>query len=155
MTVKELVDVLSALLTPVIALLAVYIAWQQYKIQHRSYNGQMYERRREVFKAFMAYLSQVMRDGKTSYERLGQFYAEASEADFLFGEAAINKREELYSRGIDMVAGHERMYPSDGSPGLPVGAERSKVAHEHSEHLKWVFKQIPEVKRIFKAEMSI
>lgn len=155
MTLKDLVDIFSALLTPVIALLASYIAWQQYKIQHRSYNGQMYERRREVFRAFMVYLSHVMRDGKTTYESIGQFYADSSEADFLFSEAVTRKRDELYSRGIDMVAGHERMYPRDGSQGLPVGEERSKVAREHSEHLKWIFTQIPEVRRIFKAEMSV
>lgn len=115
----------------------------------------MYERRREVFKAFMAFMAQIMRDGRTSYPQLGQFYAEASEADFLFTDAIANKREELYTRGIAMVAAHERMYPSDGSPGLPVGSERFKVSDEKAEHFKWFFKQIPEIKRVFKSEMRV
>jgi len=153
MVAKEIIDIFSALLTPVIAILAAYIAWQQYKLQHKSFNGQMYERRYVVFKSFMSFLSQVMRDGKATYPLLGQFYAEASEADFLFSDAISAKREELYTRGIDMVAGYERMYPSDGSPGLPVGTERSKVAQEHADHLKWFMAQIKETRRVFKAEM--
>jgi hypothetical protein len=153
MTAKDVIDILSALLTPVIAVIAVYIAWQQYRLQHKSFNAQIYERRYVVFKAFMKFFSQIMRDGKATYELLGQFYAEAGEADFLFSDAVSNKREELYKRGIDMVANYERMYPSDGSPGLPVGPERSKVAREHSDNLKWFMDQIKETKGVIKAEM--
>ncbi len=154
MTPKEVVEVFAALLTPVIALLAAYIAWQQYKIQHRAYNGQMYERRREIFRAFMSFLSVVMREGKATYSQVGQFYAEASEADFLFSSKVVAKREELYTKGIDLVAVWERLYPSDGSPGLPVGEERNRLAAENSELIKWFFAQIPEVKKIFRGEMQ-
>ena len=155
MTIKEGVEIFNALLTPLIAILAAYIAWQQYKIQHRTFSGQMYERRYVVFKAFMSFLAEIMREGKVSYQRLGQFYAEASEADFLFTESISSKREELYKRGVDLAYSHERMYPSDGSPGLPVGEERSKVARENSGHLKWFYDQILEVKKAFKTEMRI
>lgn len=155
MTYGEWVEVFNALLTPLIALLAAYVAWQQYKVQHRAFNVQMYERRYIVFKAFMSFFADIMREGKVSYQRLGQFYAEASEADFLFDDAIPNMREELYSRGVDLVSTYERMYPRDGVPGLPVGPERSEVAKQAGDHLKWFFKQIPETKRLFKAEMTI
>jgi hypothetical protein len=153
MAIKDVIDISGALLTPVIAILAAYIAWQQYRLQHKSFNAQMYERRYIVFKSFMSFFSQVMQDGKTTYQQLGQFYAEASEADFLFSDAIAKIREEIYSRGIDMVASYERMYPSDGSPGLPVGVERSQAAKENGDHLKWFMAQISETKNAFKAEM--
>jgi hypothetical protein len=153
MAIKDLIDIFSALLTPVIAILAAYIAWQQYRLQHKSFNAQMYERRYIVFKAFMGFFSQVMRDGKTTYPQLGQFYAEASEADFLFSDAISKIREEIYSRGIDMATNSERIYPSDGSPGLPIGDERPQAAKENGEHLKWFMAQIRNTKDSFKAEM--
>jgi hypothetical protein len=84
MTAKDVIDILSALLTPVIAVIAVYIAWQQYRLQHKSFNAQIYERRYVVFKAFMKFFSQIMRDGKATYELLGQFYAEAGEAELIW-----------------------------------------------------------------------
>jgi hypothetical protein len=155
MTFKEYVDVFQALLTPVIAILALYIAWQQYKVQHRTFNVQLYERRYVVFKAFMSFLADVMREGTVSYQRLGQFYAEASEADLLFSEAIPNMREELYKRGIDLADADQLMYPSDGSAGLPVGSERTTVARQKAEHLKWFFDQISRTKTLFKTEMQL
>jgi hypothetical protein len=154
-TIESWVAIFQALLTPVIGILAAYIAWQQYRIQHRTFSGKMYERRYVVFKAFMSYLADIMREGKTSYQRLGLFYAEASEADFLFSDVISKKREELYQRGVDLQLSHELMYPRDGSPGLPVGPERSRVAHENTEHLKWFLSQIAITKDIFKKEMQI
>lgn len=153
MSLKDVAEALSALLTPLIALLAAHIAWQQYRVQHRSYNGQMYERRRVVFGAFMTFLSGIMRDGRTGYDSLGKFNADASEADFLFSEKVVKKRDELYERALAMIAGYEKMYPPDGSPELPVGPERSRYAQEHADHLKWFFKQIPLIRDLFKAEM--
>ena len=152
---KDLVEILNALLTPIIAILAVYIAWQQYQIEHHSLRNQLYERRYVVFKAFMSFLADIMREGKTNYSRVGQFYAEASEADFLFTEAVGKKRDELHSKGVHMVYLHERMYPSDGSQGLPVGEERSKVAKENTDLLKWFYDQIGEIKNLFKSEMRV
>jgi len=127
MDIKDCVEVFSARLTPLIAILATYIAWRQYQIEHHSLKNALYERRHKVFKAFMAYLSEVVSRGKTSYARTSQFYAEASEADFLFSSAITKQREELYKKGVELAFAHERMYPADGSEGLPVGAEQARV----------------------------
>lgn len=155
MILKEYVEVSNALLTPLIAILALYIAWRQYRIEHHSLNNQLYERRYAVFKAFMAYLSDIAREGKASYQRTGQFYAEASEAEFFFSKAISDKREELYSKGVALTALHERMYPTDGSPGLPVGEERSQVADDHGALLMWLLDQIRTTKKLFEAEMKV
>ena len=154
MTFKDWVEILNALLTPLIAVIAVTIAWQQYRVNHNSLRNQLYERRFAVFKAFMSYLADVMREGKTNYQRTGQFYAEASEAGFLFSEAISKHMEELYSKGIDLVSLHEQMYPSDGSPGLPVGEELSKVAKDKGDLIKWFQRQIKITKEMFKSEMK-
>ena len=155
MTLKDLVEIFNALLTPLIAVLATYIAWQQYRVNHHSLRNQLYHRRYAVFKAFMSYLADIMREGKTNFQRTGQFYAEASEVEFLFSELISKKMEELYSKGIDLVELNERLYPSDGIPGLPVGEERSKVVKEKDELLKWYYRQIKITKEMFKSEMRV
>ena len=152
---KDAVEIFNALLTPLIAVLTAYIAWQQYRIQHRTLSGQMYERKYFVFKAFMSFFADIMREGMISYQRLSQFYAEASEADFLFTDAISGKREDLHKRGVDFALLQERLYPSDKSPGLPDGAERSKAAEEKRKHLEWFIEQISETRQIFKIEMRI
>jgi hypothetical protein len=155
MTFKDWVQILNALLTPLIAVIAAYIAWQQYLTNHNSLRNQLYERRHAVFKAFMSYLADIIREGKTNYQRTGQFYAEASEAEFLFSDAIPKHMEELYSKGIDLVSLHEKIYPSDGSPGLPVGEERGKVVKETGDLIKWFLRQIKITKEMFKSEMKV
>jgi len=59
MTFKEIVDVLNALLTPVIAGTTVYIAWQQYQVSRLTLRKDLYEKRLRVYQVFMSYLSEI------------------------------------------------------------------------------------------------
>ncbi len=148
-------DILSGLLTPLIALVAIYIAYQQYRINSLRLRHDVYERRLRVYKAVQAFLSEIMRQGDIDFLRTSQFYAEASEAAFLFEEEIQTFIDDLHAKAIDLHSFHERMYPSDGSSGLPVGEERSKVAHENGELLKWFIHQLPKSKELFGKHMRI
>lgn len=155
MTFKEYVEIFNSLLTPLIAVLAAYIAWQQYKVSHSSLNNQLYERRFKVFKAVMSYLADIMREGNTTTQRTSQFYAEASEAYFLFDEKISLKITELYEKGIDLAEIRNDLYPIDGSPGLPEGEERSRKAKASGDLMKWFYRQINETKELFKQHMQV
>lgn len=152
---KEIVNILSALLTPLIAVLALTIAYRQYKVSRSRLNHELYVRRLEVFKAIRKYISSIARDGKTDFPRVTQFYADAGEADFLFKDDITEQIEKLYKKGLALAELHEKLYPSDGSPGLPVGEERSKVAKQQSEALKWFFDELPNTKRLFKKYLRV
>ena len=155
MSFKDWVEVFNALLTPVIAGIAVYIAYQQHLVNKHALRNQLYERRNSVFKSSMSYLADIMREGSTDFHRAGQFYAETSEAEFLFSEVISNHMEELYSKGIDLVGLQEQLYPSDSSLGLPVGEKRSAIAKEKGELLKWFYHQIKTTKDMFRKEMRV
>jgi hypothetical protein len=150
-----LVDVFSALLTPVIALTAVYIAYQQYKINKLRLRHELYERRLHVYKAVQSFLSEILIKGDVEFARCTQFYADASEATFLFDKYVQKFIDEIYKKAINMHALQERMYPPDGSPGLPVGGERTKVAKESEELLKWLTDKLPASKDLFHKQMGI
>lgn len=155
METKDIIETLSAGLTPLIAILATYIAFQQYKVNHHSLRNQLYKRRYRVFKATMSYLAEIMREGKTDFRRVAQFYAETSEAEFLFTQRILDHLEALYQKGISLEKLGERLYPSDGSNGLPVGDERSKVAREKTEIFRWFHRQLSETRRLFRDEMKV
>lgn len=155
MAVKEYVEIFNALLTPLIAILTAYIAWQQYQVNHSSLRSQLYERRLVVFRAFMSYLVDISREGRTTAQRAAQFYSEVIEAEFLFRGNITKKAEELYLQGIELAHVHEQLYPADKSPGLPVGDERSKVSRQQTALLKWFGEQTKVVKELFKREMRI
>jgi hypothetical protein len=149
------VDILSALLTPAIAFIALYIAYQQHKINQQRLRHETYERRLKVYKAVQAHLSVIIRATKTSYQECTLFYSAASEAAFLFDKSVMDKIDEIYSKSIDMAGLHEQLYPSDGSPGLPVGEERSKVSQESGELLKWHQEQLEESKDFFAKKLGL
>lgn len=149
------IDVMSALLVPAIAVVGVYIAYQQFRINKQRLRHETYERRLAVYKAVQKYLSEILRDGTTTFQRASEFYSEASEAAFLFDPSVQDKIDMIYKKSIDMVATHERMYPSDGSQGLPVGEERSKVAKENSELLKWHLGELNNSKPFFAKKLGL
>jgi hypothetical protein len=155
MTFKEIIDVLNALLTPVIAGTTVYIAWQQYQVSRLTLKKDLYEKRFRVYQAFMSYLSEIVRDGKLHHNRAIQFYAEASEGEFLFDAEVVEKAEELYRQGIQLCYLYNQLYPFDGTPGLPVGDERSRIAYEESALLEWFTDQISTTRELFRKQMSI
>ncbi|MBC7824102.1 MAG: hypothetical protein H7126_09500 [Candidatus Parcubacteria bacterium] len=155
MTFKEVVDVLNALLTPVIAGTTVYIAWQQYQVSRLTLKKDLYEKRLRVYQAFMSYLGEIVRDGKVNRNRATQFYAEASEGEFLFDSEVVEKADELYKQSIQLWRLCNQLYPSDGSPGLPVGDERSRIVGEESKLLEWLSNQDSDIRELFRRQMSI
>lgn len=154
MDTKDLVEILSAALTPLIAVIAVYIAYQQYKVNHHALRNQLYERRHRVFEATMSYLAEIMRHGKTDYRRVAQFYAETSEAEFLFTEKVTNHLEALYQNGIKLEELGEKLYPSDGSPGV-IGDDRGQATKSMAALFKWFHSQLSQTRKIFRNEMKI
>jgi hypothetical protein len=155
MTFKEVVEMLSALLTPVIAGTTVYIAWQQYQVTHLALKKDLYEKRFRVYQAFRSYLSDIVREAKIDDNRLFQFYAESSECDFLFDTEVVEKADELYKQGLQLSYLHNQLYPFDGRSGLPEGDARSRIAYEKADLLKWFEDQISDIRKIFKVQMGI
>ncbi len=152
---SSLVDILSSLLTPLIALLALYIAFQQYQINRRRLKFDTYERKLAMYKIVNQYFLEIQRDGHTNFVRCSDFYSSVSEVFFLFSESIQKAIDEVYTKSIDMITLYEQLYPRDGSDGLAVGEERTKISHQNSQLLKWHLNKFKEIKELFRKEMAI
>ncbi|MBV1899738.1 MAG: hypothetical protein KUG63_10290 [Cycloclasticus sp.] len=149
------VDILSALLVPTIAVVGLYIAYQQFQINKQRLRHETYERRLMVYKTVQRYLSEIIRDAKTDYDRALKFNSEASEAAFLFDASVQEKIDEIYKKSIDMVFNHQKLYPADGSPGLSVGTERSESAELNSEYLLWFTNELTSSRQFFAEKLGL
>ncbi|EGQ9921613.1 TPA: hypothetical protein JG855_004574 [Vibrio parahaemolyticus] len=152
---SDWVATLSALLVPVLTVVGIYVAYQQYVINRQRLNYETYERRLAVYKAVQLHLSKIAQMGTTTYQDTLKFNAEASEADFLFGSEISELIASIYKQSISMASYHERLYPSDGSQGLPVGDERSDVAEKESVLLQWHMDTLASLKSTFHPHMKI
>ncbi|NOX65269.1 MAG: hypothetical protein GXO85_05590 [Chlorobi bacterium] len=149
------IDILSALLTPVIALIALYIAYHQHKINEQRLRHETYERRLKIYKTVQKHLSNIVRERKTTYQQCSEYYIEASEATFLFDNSVQKKIYEIHQKSIDMVYLHEQMHPPDGSPGLPDGKERCEISLKESTLLKWHIDQLESSKEFFAKKLGL
>ena len=77
---KEIVNILSALLGPIIAAVVAYIAIQQYRLEKFKIRQQLYERRSTIYKAVMEFLSRIVQNANIEYEHIYKFLRETAES---------------------------------------------------------------------------
>jgi len=154
--IKSIIEGLSAGLTPLIAVVMTYIAYQQWCTNKSRLTHELYDRRLAVFKAVRAFYGEMGDAGTAKYGMVMRFYAATAEADFLFGDDIRKHIEELYTKGMNLASLHEKMYPSSGGPGLPGGSERSKVADEHGKLLLWFLQDaVAETRQMFRKYLRV
>src|SRR5258705_7395765 len=92
----------KALLTPTIAVVTTYIAWQQWRTNRQKLVLDRYDRRLGVYEELRQILSLILRDAKASYDDLLKFRTSVSKADFLFGPEITDYIDEIYQRGVKL-----------------------------------------------------
>jgi hypothetical protein len=153
---KDYVDIFSALLTPLIAIITTYIAIQQYRSGRAKFRHELYDRRLAVFKAASTYLSIA-----TSYpfgdntdeetKAFKEFVAANAESQFLF-----DREDWLYLGTIHMTGSMRPMARSMLKSGDPATvkeqerqlAESTEKQREQAIHLQEVFVKYLDLKNL-------
>lgn len=152
---KGWIEILSSLLTPVIAIITFYIAYQQYQINKNKFRLEAYERKLKIYNAVQKFLNEILRDATTNYISCSEYYSNTAENSFLLNKQIQNKIEDIYKKAIQMVQYHYMLYPRNGSAGLPTGEKRDEVVKKESELLIWLINQREIIKELFKKEISL
>ncbi len=149
----QIINVFSALLTPLIALMATYIAFQQWKTNQLKLKLETYDRRLRVYEEVKKILIIILRDANVSYDDLIKFRTSVSEADFLFGSEIPEYIEEIYQRGVKLSywVGEYRDYTQAKHEGY----DHQKVVSEKHKELKWLTEQFEPAKQKFKKYLDI
>lgn len=90
-------EILQALLTPLLAVVATYIAYQQYRIRKDERGLVLYDRRLAVFKNAIGVLDRVRLGDDLSSSEVIAWGASVAEAKFLFGEEVEAVLDSLFS----------------------------------------------------------
>ena len=148
---KEIIELLSAALAPITAIVALGIAYRQYRLEKVKFRHELYEKRLAVFSSTMKLLSVVMRTANVKMEDLIQFLQETNQSYFLLGKDISNYLEEIYKKGVDLEFLNEQLHQN----GLPVGEERTRLAGEKKELLKWFSSQMVILRRKFAVHLGL
>lgn len=153
MCMEQLINLFKALLTPLIAIVATYIAWQQWKTNQQKINLERYDRRLRVYEEVTKILSIILRDANATMEDLLRFRTSVSEADFLFGPEIPKYIDEIYKRGLNL--GRWNAEYRDYTQKIPEGYDHNKVVAEKHKELKWLSEQFEPAKEKFKKYLNI
>jgi hypothetical protein len=148
MSENDLVPYFPALLTALAALIAgiaVSLTYQQYRMNALRLKHELFERRFKVYDVFRWFVGSVMREGKTSHAVCESFLREISQAEFLFGPEIPEYLTSVYKKGLDLVRSDREITSVDSLQA----DERTRVAHENVELLKWFGDQYDVARRLF------
>jgi hypothetical protein len=148
------VQVLQGLLTPVIGLTTLYIAWQQWKGNKFKLVLERYDRRLRVYQAVVVFLTQVQRDFSPDINDLKEFSHDTAEADFLFEPDVRAYLDEISKRAMKLRQGHDS-YKLFFNREAPPGYDYQKVVAEMHEHEIWFTDQFAVAKQKFKKYLDI
>lgn len=136
------VDHLSqALLTPVIALLALYIAWQQWRTARSKFRLDYFNRRFPIYAAAMRLAAGIAKTTSVSYEELHGFLTKTREAEFFFNDDIKRYCDELYREALAIACGREKL------KAVQSDAERSKSQDILLQRVAWFNEQVDEIPR--------
>ena len=144
MVVKDVIDLLSGLLTPVIAIIVAYIAYQQWKTNKQRLRAELYDRKFTVYEILTDTIGEVMRNGDISDEQLEKFNVQRRKSHFLLGKKVPEFLEEIYGKLVNLQTMNR------ASPD-----EKARNAKERGDIKKWLYDQISIAREKFKEDLSV
>ena len=135
---KDWVDITTALLTPVVAILGSMIAYLQWKLNRSRFRHEVFEKRYKIFEAAQLYLSQLIRTAKMNNDERITFLRDTKGAFVLFDKKVVNYLDTLHKKSLDL-----NLY------------NQQKRHEEEAEVLKWLANQLSEIDKIFEGQLKI
>lgn len=147
----SLMQIFSALLTPVIAVVTTYIAIQQYRTNRLRIRLELFEKRYAIYEGAKDFIILAVQDGDLTNEAFFKLNNETQDAFFLFDRHVDEYIDTLREKGARLKCLRDRL--SDQS--LAVGDERSTLSAESAELSIWFGNQVLDSKRAFKKYLRV
>jgi hypothetical protein len=146
--IEAIRSIASGALTPVVAILALYIAYRQYRVERHKAKIELFDRRFSIYERALAYIFARTQSDEVPGDVAGEFHAAVIEARFLFGRDVCDVLEELRRRGLEIrVANSMRRE-------RPLEEEMSYV-YTMREHQQWFTRAEPLVSKAFERYLKL
>jgi hypothetical protein len=125
------VDVLSALLTPVIAFLAVMIAFFQWRTNQLRLKHELFDRRYAQYKAVVNFLAHIVRTATVNDEERHKFFISTNGSGFIFDRGVYKYIEEILKKAIHIQSSESRLNAATDREA------RERIADRRDELFSW------------------
>lgn len=99
---KDWIDLLSALLTPTVAAIGIYIAYQQRVLNQNRLKHELFEKRYEVYERIGAFISSILTSGSVKPGSDMEFLRDTKAVTLLFDSNIKSFTSEVYKKAVDL-----------------------------------------------------
>ncbi|GGO86285.1 hypothetical protein GCM10011348_36790 [Marinobacterium nitratireducens] len=135
---KDWLDISTALITPVIAILGIGLGILQWKINQARLQHELFDRRYEIFMTTSEYLFSVVYRSKAEMEDRVHFLKKTRGAFAVFSPSIVSFIEQVHKQSVAL------------DTSIESGNDEAK-----QEIVMWFGKQLKDVDEIFKDELRI
>lgn len=147
---KDWTDLLSALLTPVLALVAIFIAVLQWKINRNRLKHELFDRRYEQYKAVTSFLNSILRNGEATTDAQQDFLSGTVGMEFTFSKEITDYlHQKIWVPAINLETAQSQF------TDLPIGDERSRLVHEAADLKIQLYKELNEIDNVFRPYLHL
>jgi len=147
----EIVNLFSALLTPVIGVATISILILQYRLQRYKVKHELYEPRMKIYRSVRDFLQFVLHSGDASQEQISKLIEETSEAQFLFKGKIRRHIRDLSRHAVDI-----QMLNRQLNSKFPRAEDRlNELAKKQEDEFKWFMDQIEKTDKLFSKYVTL
>ncbi|TAN38604.1 MAG: hypothetical protein EPN25_13390 [Nitrospirae bacterium] len=147
-TEKDYIDILSAMLTPTIAILGIYIAYQQWRTNKKRLQLDLFEKRYAIFINIKKFIANILTSGIVEQGAEIQFLRDTKSVLFLFDENIANLTSEMYQKANKLNA-------LEKTEKSHVGDKLEKHFDKQEEIKEWFEQQLNNIDTIFMKFLKI
>lgn len=140
-TIQITLNVLSGLLTPVIAIIATWIAIMQMRTHRYQVRIALFERRMKIFEAIRENLGEITTEGSAMNINWKDFYFAVQQSKFLLSNDLQKYIQEIFEKAREMRNNEIILFGANGKGGLPVGEKRNELCVKDSKLNLWLIQQ--------------
>ncbi len=138
-----MIEVFTALLTPTVAILGVYIAVQQYRLANEKHRIEIYDRRMKIYVTVIELIRNAKRSLTIDEDTYYKFEEGIAEAEFLFGKEVVALLEDMSDVGFDILLART----DEGFQETPTKLNEANL--RHADLIDIFLKFEPRVRDIF------
>lgn len=140
----------EALLTPLVAIIAAYIAWQQAATNKKRLKHELFEKRFELYLKFKAIFLQISQSANIEYHQVEKFLIDTLEIEFLFGKEVAEFRDEVSTRAFDVSMGLHNKNSTGATDD-----QRHQGYEQHRNGTRWFVENHQELLDVFQPYLTI
>ena len=141
---KQFIEILSAFLTPTLAVIGAIILVLQYYLSRLKWKLDLYDKRYPFYRAALEYIEHVCAHNDINDQVISNFRNISKYHDLLFGNDITEYLDLLYKRGLEF-----QVYKGRAKTKRLNDTDRNKAIDKTEESFEWFVKQHKDSRAIF------